>query len=180
MGFFLVFFLPTFVPSFSNHEETLFFPSFFFLWLHSRHMEVPRPGVESGLQLKAHATAMAIPDPSCICDLCHSLWQCQILNLLSEGLNPHPNGDYIGSLTCWATMGTPGTWLLISLFPYSLSPLVCNPSLLPPSYPHGHSPHLGWDVLHWAVLTLWHLIALIGLQHSVLGSTMRGCLPHPV
>ena len=48
------------------------------------HMEVPRLGVQSELQLMAHTTATATPDPSCICDLHHSSWQCQIRNPLSK------------------------------------------------------------------------------------------------
>ena len=47
-------------------------------------MEVPRQGVELELQLLAIATATASQDPSPICDLDHSLWQYQILNLLSK------------------------------------------------------------------------------------------------
>ena len=47
-------------------------------------MEVPRPGVESELQLLAYITAAAMPDPSRICDLHHSSWQCQIPNPLRE------------------------------------------------------------------------------------------------
>ena len=47
-------------------------------------MEVPRLGVEYQLQLPACVTATATPDVSCIYDLCHSLWQCQILNPLRE------------------------------------------------------------------------------------------------
>ena len=47
-------------------------------------MEVPRLGVELELQLPAYATAEATPDPSRICDLCSSLGQHQILNLLCE------------------------------------------------------------------------------------------------
>ena len=47
-------------------------------------MEVPRLGVESELQLPAYTTATATPDPSCICDLCCSLWPCWILNPLSK------------------------------------------------------------------------------------------------
>ena len=53
---------------------------FFFLWLHLWHMEVPRLGLKSELQLLAYITATTTPDPSRICDL--SL--CQILNPLSE------------------------------------------------------------------------------------------------
>ena len=55
---------------------------FFFLRLHQRHMEVPGLGVDSEPQLLAYATAT--PDSSHICDLHHSLWQCQVLNPLSE------------------------------------------------------------------------------------------------
>ena len=47
-------------------------------------MEVPPLGVKSELQLPAYATTMATQDLSCICNLCRSLWQCQILNPLSE------------------------------------------------------------------------------------------------
>ena len=63
-----------------------FFFFFFkiFLELHLQHMEVPRLGVESELQLLAYATATATWDPRHICDLHHSSWQCQILNPLSE------------------------------------------------------------------------------------------------
>ena len=37
-------------------------------------MEIPRLGVETELQLLATATVM--PDPSRVCDLHHSSWQC--------------------------------------------------------------------------------------------------------
>ena len=47
-------------------------------------MEVPRLAVESELQLPAYATAIAMPDLSCICNLHHSSWQRQILNPLSK------------------------------------------------------------------------------------------------
>ena len=49
-------------------------------------MEVPRLGVESE-QLPAYTTATAMLDPSHICNLCCSLWKCQILNPLSKGRN---------------------------------------------------------------------------------------------
>ena len=45
---------------------------------------VPRLGVELELQLLAYATATATLDPSCVWDLHHSSWQCQILNPLSK------------------------------------------------------------------------------------------------
>ena len=63
------------------------FQHFFFFCLfrgHLWHMEVPRLGVESELQLPAYATATATQDPSHICNLYHSSQQHQILNPLSE------------------------------------------------------------------------------------------------
>ena len=40
-----------------------FFKKFFALGPHPQHMEVPRLGVESALQLVAYTTATATPDP---------------------------------------------------------------------------------------------------------------------
>ena len=74
-----------------NSEKYLFrctFFFFFFLELHLRHMEVPRLGVESELQLQAYSTATAILDQSCVCNLYHNSWQCWILNPLSQGIGP--------------------------------------------------------------------------------------------
>ena len=66
------------------------------------------------LQLPAYATATAMPDLNCVCDLHHSSWQHQILNWLSEARNQtcvfmDTNQIYI----CWDTMGTPSTVLLL-------------------------------------------------------------------
>ena len=70
---------------------------------HPWHMEVPRLGVE--LELPAYTTAMQ--DPSCICNLHHSSWQCWIPNsskgrdwscILMDTSQIH---------FCSATMGTP-------------------------------------------------------------------------
>ena len=83
-----------------------FFLSFFLLRVHLRHMDIPRLGVESELQLPA--TATATQDPSHICALHHSSQQRSILNPLSE----------VKDWTCalmdislvhyhWATVGTP-------------------------------------------------------------------------
>ena len=57
---------------------------FWFLGLRLQHMEVPRLGVKSELQLLAYTTATAIWDLSHVCDLHHSSQQCQIHNPLSE------------------------------------------------------------------------------------------------
>ena len=48
------------------------------------HVEVLRLGVKSKLQLPAYITATVIWDPSHICDLRSSSWQCQTLNPLSK------------------------------------------------------------------------------------------------
>ena len=48
------------------------------------HMDVPRLGVKLELQLLAYTVATATRNPSHIHDLCHSLWQHQILNPLIE------------------------------------------------------------------------------------------------
>ena len=45
---------------------------------------VLRLGVESELQLPAYTTAVAMPDPSHVCNLHHSSQQYQILNPLSR------------------------------------------------------------------------------------------------
>ena len=42
---------------------------FIFLGPNPRHMEVPRLGVESELQLLAYTTATATPDLSHVCDI---------------------------------------------------------------------------------------------------------------
>ena len=57
---------------------------FFFLGPHLKHMEVPRLGVESELQLSAYTTPKATADPSHLCDPHHSSWQCWILNPLGK------------------------------------------------------------------------------------------------
>ena len=55
-----------------------------FFGSHLKHVEVHKLGVKSELQLPAQVTATATWDPSCICNLHHSSWQCWILNPLSE------------------------------------------------------------------------------------------------
>ena len=76
---------------------SLFFQEVFFwgeapnLW----HMEFPRLGVQSELQLPDCPTATATPDPSRVCDLQHSTRQHWILKPLTErgqGCNLSPHG----------------------------------------------------------------------------------------
>ena len=79
-----------------------------FLGPHLQHMEVPRLGVQSELQLPAYTTATATQDLSHICDLPHSSRQCRILNPLSEpGIELPSSRILLGFLTQWATVGTP-------------------------------------------------------------------------
>ena len=65
-------------------SSSFFFFLFFFLGPHPWHMEVPRLGAESELQLPGYATATATLDLSCLWNLHHSSWQCWIFNALSE------------------------------------------------------------------------------------------------
>jgi len=65
-------------------KKIFIFWSFVFLGPHPRHMEVPRRGVESKLQLLAYTTAIATSDLSCVCNLHHRSRQHQILSPLSE------------------------------------------------------------------------------------------------
>ena len=60
------------------------FLSFVFLGLHPWHMEVPRLGVESELQLSTYTTVTATWDPSRTHDLLQSSQQLWILNPLSK------------------------------------------------------------------------------------------------
>ena len=85
----------------------IFIYLFCFLGPHLWHIEVPRPGVESELQLPAYATATAMQDLSYVCDLQHSSQQGRFLiHWAVTGVEP------ASSWTCrvhyhWATMGTP-------------------------------------------------------------------------
>ena len=85
--------------------KTLFFC---FLGPYLQHTKVPRFGVSWQLQLLATATATAMPDPSCMCDLHHSSQQCRILRPLREARDQTCN-LMVPSRICFhcAMMGTP-------------------------------------------------------------------------
>ena len=57
---------------------------FCFLGPHLQHMEVPRLGTKSELQLPDYTKATAMSDLRCICNLHHSSQQCQIPNPLRK------------------------------------------------------------------------------------------------
>ena len=72
-----------------------------FLGLHPWHMEVPRLGIKSELQLPAYTIATATPDLSHICDLHHSSQQCKIPDPLSKpGIKPESSWILLRFLTC--------------------------------------------------------------------------------
>ena len=68
----------------STSSLSFFFFFSLFLELYPWHMEVPRLRAALELQLPVYTTVTATRDPSHICDPCCSLWQRQILNLLSR------------------------------------------------------------------------------------------------
>ena len=96
------------VPQGSPPQHSFFFLFlFFFLGPHLQHMEVSWSEVKSELQLPVYATSTATQDPSCICNLCHSLQQCWILNPLS---NPRDGTYMLTETTHWATMEIPSAF----------------------------------------------------------------------
>ena len=119
-------------------------PVILFCWLfllgpHPWHMEVPRLGVESKLQLLTYATAM--PDLSFICVLHHILQECQTLNPLNKAKDQtHILMDTSQVCNCWATMGIPDcqeSWVLPGLQLLSFKLGLLSRSLLPVSLcPH--------------------------------------------
>ena len=58
-----------------------------FLGLNPCHMQVPRLGVKSELQLPVYNTATTTWDPICVCNLHQSSQQCWIFNPLSKARN---------------------------------------------------------------------------------------------
>ena len=70
----------------TQSERKQVYWNYFFLFLgpHLHHIEVPRLGVESELQLLAYTTATAMQDLSYICDLYCSSWQWWFLYPLSK------------------------------------------------------------------------------------------------
>ena len=108
---------------------------FFSPGLHTWHMEVPRLGVKLEPRMPAYATATAMQDPSHICSLHHSSWQCWILNPLSEARNQTSTLMETSRVYfCCTTTGTPQSYIFI---PYNqplrkfliLTTCLLNPSV---------------------------------------------------
>ena len=106
-----------FIPlHFKNSFTTYMHSFFFFLRAALRHMEVPRLGVELELLLLAYTTAIAVRDPSHICDLNHSSQQCRILNPLSKTRDRTRILMVTSQVCyCWAKTETPLCAFLISV-----------------------------------------------------------------
>ena len=95
--------------------------SFFFSFLgsHLHHMEVPRLGVKSELQLPAYTTTHNL---SHICDLYCSSWQCRILNPPSKARDQtHILMDTSWVPYCWEALATP-CW---EIFDYWFNFITC-------------------------------------------------------
>ena len=155
--------------------RTLQINRFFFSLLcfsgpHLWHLEVPRLGVKSELQLSAYATATATPDLSHVCNLYHSSWECWIPHPLSQARDwTRILMDTSWVQHHWATMGTPqinrflaqgcssmaSVLILYSyhLLAQKLKKKLCNlchtwmrgdlsisPSPSPPPHTHTHTP----------------------------------------
>ena len=114
-------------------------------------MEVPRLGVESELQLSVYTTATATQDPSHICDLHHSSWQCVILDPLSGARDwARLLMDTSQVCSCCTTSETP-IWAISNLYCYNVAvntwqgffyPWVKVPLELSKDKPvHGNNPH---------------------------------------
>ena len=88
---------------------------------HLQHMEAPRLGVKSELQLPASTTATVMPDLSHLCDLHHSSQQHRLLNPLSGARGGTHNFMDTGQvLYHWATIGTPKYWFSKTASPYDI------------------------------------------------------------
>ena len=81
---------------------------------------------QASIRIRAAAAgltaAMATPDPSCVYDLPHSLWQCWILNPLKwgQGSNPYPQWILVTFLTHRVTTYTPVVLIFKKYFPTAL------------------------------------------------------------
>ena len=85
----------------SQCSSSSFFNLFYYFFLYQRHMVVPGLGVESKLQLPAHATATATPikASSATCTTAHKAESLiQWAGEQGQGLNPNPHGYRLGLL----------------------------------------------------------------------------------
>ena len=163
-----------------NLPCVLFFYFLVFLGPYPQHMEVPRPGVETELQLSAYTTATATRDPSHICDLHHSSRQCWILNPLSEAR------DWtcvlmVTSQICFPLSSDGNAHLYISTWRtlLSISYKAGRPSKYPLAFVCSGKPVLfsflkdsfsRYCLLGWQVFYLFFFLLIFWMYHPVLKS----------
>ena len=112
-----------------NTSLKLYLFIYCFLGPHSRHMEVPRLGVESELQLPASTTATTMADLSHICNPYKSSQQHWIPDPLSEARDrTHILMNTSRIHFCYTMMGTPITFktLYFSLFFFLKTPAIAS------------------------------------------------------
>ena len=132
-------------------------------------MKVPRLGVESELQPPAYATATAtaMRDLSCSCNLYHSSQQCQILNLLNEAREwthvlvytswvlVYTTAEPLRELTkFWPTYKMSFYWNSVDLWFVLWYQVRPHEHLRRHSSPH-HLETQGYRATRWQVLWLW-------------------------
>ena len=134
---------------------------FFFLEPHPRHMDVPRLGVKSELQLPAYTIATAMPNPSCVYDLHHSSQQQWILTQSKAR-------DWTCILTDtgwvryhWATMG---------VFPFFIS-LMVRSFLALNNIPLSRGTTVIYLFIYWRVC--WLLPSLAIMNETAINITMQ-------
>ena len=88
---------------------------FFFLGPHLLHMEVPRLGAKSELQLPAYTTATAMWDQSHICKAG------SLTHWARQRIKPTSTWILVKFLTHWTTIRTPWISRLTCLYPSSLT-----------------------------------------------------------
>ena len=130
-----------------------FFFFFVILGSHPQHMEVPRLGVKSKLQLQAHTSATATHYPSHICDIHHSSQQL-LTHWEKPGIEPVSSWILTGFINHWAMTGTPCGSLLNSFLDEAKDQhLAAHPRDLLETWDVGIVSHL-FLLQHFYVFTL--------------------------
>ena len=80
-------------------QFTHLFTYFCFLGLHLQHVEVPRLGIESELQLLAYTTATAMRDLSHVWNLCHRSFARSLTHWARPGIEPSASLILVGIVT---------------------------------------------------------------------------------
>ena len=105
-----------------------------FLGLHLWHMEVPRLGVRSELQLPVYSPDTAPGDSSWVWNLHHSSWLCWILKLLSGASDElTSSGIQVGSLALRPSRNAYFHSFACTQLP-SFASTICEETIFPPLY----------------------------------------------